>query len=109
MRSFRRTHVCFSLCVYFEKISLDPRCHFAAILLVLTMCSKRTKFCEAPGNNILQLLLYGDENLPLEANALIFDLFFLCMDNKEFKLINGCPKKVLLFEKSLKFDNIANV
>ena len=31
-------------------------------------------YSEAPGNNILQLLLYGDESLLLEANALIRNL-----------------------------------
>ena len=31
-------------------------------------------YSEAPGDNILQLLLYGDESLPLEANALILNL-----------------------------------
>ena len=31
-------------------------------------------YSEAPSDNISQLLLYGDENLPLEANALILTL-----------------------------------
>ena len=31
-------------------------------------------YSEAPGDNILQLLLYGDESLPSEANALILNL-----------------------------------
>ena len=31
-------------------------------------------YSEAPSDNILQLLLYGDENLPLEANSLILNL-----------------------------------
>ena len=31
-------------------------------------------YSEAPGNNIWHLLLYGDENLPLEVNALILNL-----------------------------------
>ena len=31
-------------------------------------------YSEAPGNYILQLPLYGDESLPLEANALILHL-----------------------------------
>ena len=31
-------------------------------------------YSEAPGYNILQLLLYGDKNLPLEANVLILNL-----------------------------------
>ena len=31
-------------------------------------------YSEAPGHNILQLLLYGDKNLPLEANVLILNL-----------------------------------
>ena len=31
-------------------------------------------YSEAPGDNTLQLLLYGDESLPLEANALILNL-----------------------------------
>ena len=31
-------------------------------------------YSEAPGDNILQFLVYGDENLPLEANALILNL-----------------------------------
>ena len=31
-------------------------------------------YSEAPGDNILQLLSYGDENLPLKANALILNL-----------------------------------
>ena len=31
-------------------------------------------YSKAPGDNIVQLLLYGDENLPLGANALILNL-----------------------------------
>ena len=30
-------------------------------------------YSEAPDNNILQLLLYGNKNLPLEANRLILN------------------------------------
>ena len=31
-------------------------------------------YSEAPDNNILQLLLYGNKNLPLEANRLILNV-----------------------------------
>ena len=31
------------------------------------------RYSEAPDNNILQLLLYGNKSLPLEANRLIFN------------------------------------
>ena len=40
-------------------------------------------YSEAPDNNILQLLLYGNKNLPLEANRLILNATMNCIFEAE--------------------------